>query len=831
VTSAPQERSGGRTLRTRILATAWVPSVALLLIGGAITTYLGVQSVHIKQVGNAVSGATAAGPFIPSIESELRLSAQAIADPNWSTSALTKQRSISDQLLAASGRAQAKVALDDYTTPADLATQKELADAFRALPAERAGIDMGTISLTEAVAYYGNVIRLIGQSNGLFAATAPNGEAALAASIADQFFRLSGQMAQGNALAYAAFTGPGMTEAQYQSFVQTGGNYRQSFQQLSRMLSPENQQRAKDLMASDAWRQQGLIEKAVLGAKVQNNNSSADGVGAGDDATPPAPTRTAKLPITRDSWAAASEEVYRQMGGIAVDESLYGAKLTSGVANHRIYQAVVIGFALLAFALLVLALTTRESNHLIRRLRRLERETLDLAQHGLPDMVARLGRGEKVDPTGELLPLQFGRDEIGEVAHAFNEAQQVAVVAAIREAETRAGLRAVFLNIARRSQVIVHRQLGVLEQAERFQEDPEQLKLLFELDHLATRARRNAENLVILGGGQPGRRWRNSVDLLQVVRGAISESEDYARVTVADLPPVAINGSGVADVIHVLAEIVDNATSFSPPMSRVEVRGNLVGRGLVLEIEDQGLGIPSEQLDELNEMMQDPPDFHVMALREEPRLGMFVVAQLARSQGIRVTLTPSPAYGGTRVVVLLPSELIDASARTLVNTGERSVLTEGPAKITPGVHSIHERMAFEGGLFADNTGTGPADGAGQNGGVQRDPNLAPAARRAPNLSIAPTGRLIDPPDSPPFASDAATPPAGTPAGGRPGRPELPRRTRQSHLSDRLRVSAPSGPIPLDSTEPPAIDPDEARNRMAAFQRGTRRGRRETDDAQ
>jgi signal transduction histidine kinase len=963
MSDASKARQGGTTIRRRMLWMAWGPSLALLIIGSVIAAILVVQSSHIKGVADVFSQGAAAGPFIPAAESELRYTAMKLTDPSQAnTAALEKQRTATDAQLAQYSAVIAKVNLD-YTAPAYLQTRTDLRAALTGLPVERQAIDNGEVSLIEAAQYYGNLVRLTGQLYGLGGATGPDGKSALAETVSDRFFNLSSLMASGNALAYAAFSTSGMTEEEYQEFVASAGTYRDSFQQLYRTLSPDNQVKARALMNSTAWRQQGSVEEVVLASEIPvktattategdtTTTDTTNGTGTtSTDATAAAPPaapavgRKANLPVDEDVWSDASEQVFKAMGDIAVNQSIYGGSIASDVAQSRINQAFAIGGVLFLFAALVLLLTTRASNNLVSRLRRLQAESLDLASNRLPRMVARLREGDKVEAAEELTPIALGNDEIGQVADAFNYSQRVAVQAAIREAETRAGLRAVFLNIAYRSQVIVHRQLNVLERAERYQEDPEQLKLLFELDHLSTRARRNAENLVILGGGQPGRQWRNSVPLIQVVRGAISEAEDYARVSIGELPHLNIGGATVADVIHLLAEVVDNATSFSPPMSRVEVRGNMVGRGLVLEIEDQGLGIPPNQLDELNGMMQDPPDFHVMALREEPRLGMFVVAQLAQSHGIRVTLTPSPAYGGTRVVILLPSELIDSSGEQPSLLAGEMAAAEGPQQISgPAVQSIHERMAFEGDVYAGNTGEMSIprrDNTGELNFPRRDNVVDPAfarrenvadpnfgrrespaeanyprrdtgevsfprrdntftdnypapppppepPRRAPILSVAPSAPSAPPPSAPSIPNslgngfgnangngfgngngnafgdgngngfgnghgngngngngnggyesaprqsyESAPRPvvsSGAPS-SRPGRPELPRRSRQSHLSDRLRTSTMDRQPPEEPVEIDVPDPELARNRMAAFQRGTQRGRIDNPDA-
>jgi len=877
---------GVRTIRTRILLIAWVPSLALLLVGVAIAGYLGVQAKQAVDAGTTIrNGNAGARDFILAIENELPVSAAVIVDQDRSRAALDTQRARTDQ----AGRQFAKTAaaVNDAAPAEFQATNVLLRGAFGQLADVRARVDAGKISLVEAGHYYGGVIRLIGVAASDLGRSAPNGQSALEEATVGSLYEISAEMIQGNALAYAAFSDAGMNELQYQEFIRTAGVYRDRLQFLTRGLPADTRKQLSVLTDAPAWQQQSDVEQAVLRSTTTQS------------------TRRATLPISRLKWEAAASEVSTGLTDVALTQTRYGSGLVTDAATRQLWQALIAGGLLIALAVGVLLLTARASNRLIDRLRDLRRQTLDLAQNRLPDMVTRLRAGEKVDAAAELPVLDLGVDEIGQVADAFNHAQRVAVTAAVQEAETRAGLRTVFLNIAYRSQVIVHRQLGVLERAERFQEDPDQLKLLFELDHLATRSRRNAENLVILGGGKPGRRWRNPVSLIQVVRGAISEAQDYTRVSTTPLPPgLAIRGAAVADVIHLLAEIVDNATAFSPPMSRVEVRGNLVGRGLVIEIEDQGLGIPADQLAEFNEMLQNPPDFHVMALSEEPRLGMFVIAQLARSQGIRVTLTPSPAYGGTKAVVLLPNEVIDTSEmveQSLTSTApsvpsgrrlspviDRPALTFAPEpspEPSPEPRPEPSRASWSGpepGSSPDESegrsteirlGNRLGDGGGRPALVGDEPPAshggwpAPAADlvapQVPALAWVPTATPSAPyenepaePRTPPNGNptDRPTPGTGTTGRTRPGithsvssptsfsppttlppglplggnRPELPRRRRQAHLDERLRT--PAGGIPKRG-EDAVPDPELARNRMAAFQRGTRQARTQNPDDQ
>jgi hypothetical protein len=477
--------------------------------------------------------------------------------------------------------------------------------------------------------------------------------------------------------------------------------------------------------------------------------------------------------------------------------------------------------------------------------------------------VEKVRSGADVDVDDSLKLLDHGRDEIGEVAEAFNKAQQTAVSAAVQEAKTREGTNKVFLNIAHRSQVIVHRQLKVLDEAEREQEDPTQLEMLFQLDHLSTRARRNAENLIILGGGQPGRRWRNPVSLNELARGAAAETEHFSRVDIAKLPQRAVNGQVVGDLVHLLAELIDNATSFSPPESRVEVRGNIVGRGVVLEIEDQGLGIETARVEELNSMLANPPDFGIMALSAEPRLGLFVVARLAARHGISVSLRES-AYGGTRAIVLVRAELlgdvpgghdvppVEASGSDGPALPLSTVQVPIPVSDLPPLPMVEARPGED--LFRPQRPVDePAAGAngthanGANGSRAHPPNGSRGAHSSgphrtgppagppagPHSGHAPlpqrTGAhvRVEPPTVtvPPLPSPhpRAPQPAGTLGGDRP---PLPQRRRQQNLAPQLREDPAPGWT--DETER-AESPDQARSRLSAFQSGTRRAREAPDD--
>ena len=302
---------------------------------------------------------------------------------------------------------------------------------------------------------------------------------------------------------------------------------------------------------------------------------------------------------------------------------------------------------------------------LLRRLNGLRQSALELARERLPKVMARLRDGETVDVDAEAPAAEAGTgtrtDEIGQVQLAFNTVHRTAVEAAVDEAKLRRGVNDVFRNLARRNQALLHRQLGLLDGMERRAEEPEQLEDLFRIDHLTTRMRRHAEGLIVLSGDSSGRGWSRPVPFMDVLRAAVAEVEDYTRIRVEARSKAALAGPAVADVVHLLAELIENAAFFSPSNTVVRVQGDLVGRGFAIEIEDRGLGIAEERLEEINRDLASPPDFD---LAGSDRLGLFITGRLAHRHGIAVTLRSS-VFGGTSAVVIIPTSLVIADDRRI----------------------------------------------------------------------------------------------------------------------------------------------------------------------
>jgi signal transduction histidine kinase len=539
-------------------------------------------------------------------------------------------------------------------------------------------------------------------------------------------------------------------------------------------------------------------------------------------------TQTGKLGVPLAGWLKAEESLTVGLFGMYGNVMRLSENATSTVAGQTLSRSIWLGSLVLLLTIAAFVAALLLASRLAGRLQRLRDKTIELADVQLPSMVRRIGDGEPVDVESEmgLLDLDYGTDEVGQVAAAFNSAQRTAVASAAAESRTRSGISKVFVDIAHRSQLVVHRQLELLDVAEARQADPEHLELLFQLDHLATRARRNAENLLILGGGQPGRRWRDPAALEDVVRSAVSETEHFDRVDTVRLPDARVQGAVVGDLIHLLAELVDNATAFSPPSSMVNIRGNGVGKGVAIEIDDQGLGIQAAELHRLNETLRNPPGFQAMALSGQQRLGLFVVGQLAQRHGISVTLMES-AYGGIRAVVLVPSTVIESPVAANDNTlapgrgGRHSQLP--PATAQPGQRLL-ARPAIGDGI----NGNG-INGNGINGNGAGAPDRAAATN--PPVRPVPVNEPASAPweiSAEPASAPWETTPEPAPAPGTHRRAALPRRERLANLAPGLRSNGggPDGGRPADQAAPGRSrrSAEDARSSMSAFQRGTRQGR-------
>ncbi|MFD3454269.1 nitrate- and nitrite sensing domain-containing protein [Streptomyces sp. NPDC058691] len=360
--------------------------------------------------------------------------------------------------------------------------------------------------------------------------------------------------------------------------------------------------------------------------------------------------------ITPQSWFAATTlgfEAYQNVEKHLSDQAFQDS---SDIADSARIEAIVnsaIVLVALIIAFIVAAMMARSMSNSMRRLRT---SAFEVAEQRLPALVDQLSRTDpgKIDTRIEPIPIN-SNDEIGEVARAFDQIHREAVRLAAEQAMLRGNVNAIFTNLSRRNQGLIQRQLTLITDLENNEADPDQLENLFKLDHLATRMRRNGENLLVLAGEEPGRRWNQPVPLVDVLRAAASEVEAYARIELVGIPETDIHGTAVTDLVHLLAELLENATTFSSPQTRVRVTATRLPDGRVMvEIHDKGIGLTAEDFADINHKLADPPTVDASISK---RMGLFVVGRLADRHGIRVQLRPSGEQAGTTSLVMLPEPI------------------------------------------------------------------------------------------------------------------------------------------------------------------------------
>jgi signal transduction histidine kinase len=410
-------------------------------------------------------------------------------------------------------------------------------------------------------------------------------------------------------------------------------------------------------------------------ALLRNAQSSAPARSADDLAQqllaiPPGQTRT-----NVDSTRFVDLATQRLQSELGVEREITKQLLAQATAAESKATSTVrlylLGTSLGILAALGLAFLVARAT--VRPLRQLTDAANQLSGQQLPRLVERLRDPDADSGAVRLAPIPIqSRDEIGQLAKAFNDIQQVTTdVADEQTSLLRKGISDIFVNLARRNQALLDRQIEFIDQLESNEADPDQLDNLFRLDHLATRMRRNAESLLVLAGAEPPRRRGRPVPLADVVRVAIGEVEDFARVNLLALDDVTVMASVAVDLSHVVAELMDNATQFSPPETLVEVVGHRTrGESYVLSVSDQGIGMSSEQLTEANQQLAQPP---LMGLSLGRSLGFIVISRLAARHGISVRLTSSPSDGITALVTL-PSNLLGDG---------RAIAAESPAALAP----------------------------------------------------------------------------------------------------------------------------------------------------
>ncbi|MEU9779098.1 nitrate- and nitrite sensing domain-containing protein [Streptomyces sp. NPDC047968] len=413
--------------------------------------------------------------------------------------------------------------------------------------------------------------------------------------------------------------------------------------------------RLQQVMAGKAEDGEKRLKAAGLNPPVGPDKSVFTGMASaiGSDFTP---QQLASQDVTPETWmgaATAKFEGYSEIEKDLVDRAVEeAATISDDARNDAVATGVIVVVALLA----AFVLAGFMAGQMSRSMRQLRTAALGIAEQRLPMLVDQLSRTDpgRVDTRVQPIPID-SRDEIGEVARAFDQVHREAVRLAAEQAMLRGNVNAIFTNLSRRNQSLIEGQLTLITDLENNEADPDQLENLFKLDHLATRMRRNGENLLVLAGEEPGRRWNQPVPLVDVMRAASSEVESYERIELTGVPETDIHGQAVTDLVHLLAELLENATTFSSPQTKVRVTATRLPDGRVMiEIHDKGIGLTAEDFADINHKLANPPTVDAAVSQ---RMGLFVVGRLADRHGIRVQLRPSGEQAGTTSLVMLPDAI------------------------------------------------------------------------------------------------------------------------------------------------------------------------------
>lgn len=680
------------------MALLLVPLISLIALWGFATFLTGREAGNLLSAGTLVE--KVGHPLedtVRAIQDERRQTLVFLADPRASNALplLQRQRAATDRVLNSVKDGARQKDIRDALSSDDDAQLNSILGTVEGLGALRDSVDRRSIDRSKAMEFYGRLIdpcyRFL---TGLRTMENVSMDKQVRGLVG--ISRAREMLSREDALVASSLIAGRLTAAELRQISDLVANRKLLYEINVDALPASERQRVEQYWASPDSEPLRTAEKTLIEVGPTQDPRAVDAE-RWQEAAPPVLDR-----LANDSTEMNNR--FKDRGKPAG----YSILIKAGIAG-------VLGFLALIASVFV---SVRIGRELIRDLSRLRKDAHEVSGVRLPSVMRRLAAGEQVDVETEAPHLQYERDEIGQVGQALNTLQRAAVEAAVKQADMRRGVSEVFVNLARRNQVLLHRQLTLLDAMERRTENTDELADLFRLDHLTTRMRRHAEGLVILSGAAPSRQWRKPIQLMDVVRAAVAEVEDYERIEVRRLARIGVGGPAVADLTHLIAELLENATVFSPPHTAVQVLGERVANGFTLEIHDRGLGMAPDILLDANLRLAETPEFE---LSDTDRLGLFVVSRLAQRQNVRVSLQTSP-YGGTTAVVFIPAAL----------------LTDAPE--THGTGFRLDRRA-ERAIGSGSRAAGDASGSGQD---RRDG--APDRRatgRPSGLAPVPTG-LVDP---------------------------------------------------------------------------------------
>ncbi|MET9466423.1 nitrate- and nitrite sensing domain-containing protein [Streptomyces sp. NPDC006544] len=633
-------RFRGKSIRRKIVALLLVPLVSLTALWGFATVITGRQAAQLLGVAYVIDKVGyPVEDVVRVIQTERRQTLVVIGDPRASTATteLVKRRKATDEMVAKITADAKDPDVGDELTPAAAQRLNSILDAFHGIGALRTAVDSGSLDTSQALELYSRLVdpcyEFLVNLHALENVEMDKQGRALVG-----ITRARETLSREDAVVASALAARSVSPADIRHVSDLVANRKLLYEFNLVLLPSADREQFEQYWNNPESRALREAEERFIAQGPGRNPRSA----------------------TPAQWDEASQKVLAElatMGTAAGDR--YQERVEPEAMNVLVQAAVagVLGFIALAVSLV---LSVRIGRELVRDLSRLRKEAHEVSGVRLPGVMRRLAAGELVDLETEAPRLEYEKDEIGQVGQALNTLQRAAVEAAVKQSELRRGVSEVFVNLARRNQVLLHRQLTLLDTMERRTEDTEELADLFRLDHMTTRMRRHAEGLVILSGAAPSRQWRKPIQLMDVVRAAVAEVEDYERIEVRRLPRLGIAGPAVADVTHLIAELLENATVFSPPHTAVQVLGEPVANGFTLEIHDRGLGMTPEALLDANLRLSETAEFE---LSDTDRLGLFVVSRLAQRHDVKVGLQQSP-YGGTTAVVFLPVTLLTEAPET-----------------------------------------------------------------------------------------------------------------------------------------------------------------------
>ncbi|GGT77927.1 nitrate- and nitrite sensing domain-containing protein [Streptomyces lateritius] len=633
-------RFRGTSIRRKIVALLLVPLVSLTALWGFATVLTGREADQLLDVGYIVDKVGyPVEDTVRVIQKERRQSLIYLADPRASDALTTlrTQREATDRQIALIRRNAADSGVREEMRPVASQRLGSLLEALDGLDSLRRSVENRSIGRMQALDFYNRLVdpcySFLMTLHALENVEMDKQGRALVGVVRGREL-----LAREDALVLSALISERITAQEIRAVSDLVANRKQFYEVNLEVLPARERETFEKYWGSPATAPLRRTEEALITAGPAKNPRIVTAERWEEQTTPVLDD------LARENTAAGDRYQDR------VQPAAYSVLLKAGVAG-------VLGFLALLVSVVV---SVRVGRRLVRDLRRLRKEAQEVSGVRLPSVMRRLAAGEHVDVETEVPHLRYEEDEVGQVGQALNTLQRAAVEAAVRQADMRRGVSEVFVNLARRNQVLLHRQLTLLDTMERRTEDTEELADLFRLDHMTTRMRRHAEGLVILSGAAPSRQWRKPVQLMDVVRAAVAEVEDYERIEVRRLPRLGVGGPAVADLTHLIAELLENATVFSPPHTAVQVLGERVANGFTLEIHDRGLGMNPDALLDANLRLAETPEFE---LSDTDRLGLFVVSRLAQRQNVRVSLQPSP-YGGTTAVVFIPAALLTDAPET-----------------------------------------------------------------------------------------------------------------------------------------------------------------------